>query len=233
MCVNLNRCFCKDTKLMRRQSLKTENKVLTTPGFFSVPVWAALFHFCVLNPQHKRKQLSYGAGRTTNHMWWIWWRMWWMFTANALCCTNLLSSLLHLFCQWHDNSLCFSLLYLMGLQVQGTHVFCLYILQRGALCGESTIIYSYHSYFKTSKSLISKLYIYWDMTFVDMPCRQRHQNGERLHLQERLKTYWRCCFYLWLSEGVMGIENISNGRCLVDNLNIKPLFAYHFRVSSS
>lgn len=29
------------------------------------------------------------------------------------------------------------------------------------------MIYSYHGYFKTSKSLISELYIYWDVTFVD------------------------------------------------------------------
>lgn len=29
------------------------------------------------------------------------------------------------------------------------------------------MIYSYRSYFKTSKSLISELYIYWDVTFVD------------------------------------------------------------------
>lgn len=29
------------------------------------------------------------------------------------------------------------------------------------------MIYSQRSYFKTSKSLISELYIYWDVTFVD------------------------------------------------------------------
>lgn len=29
------------------------------------------------------------------------------------------------------------------------------------------MIYSYRGYFKIPKSLISELYIYWDMTFVD------------------------------------------------------------------
>ncbi len=101
------------------------------------------------------------------------------------------------------------------------------------VCEECTITYSYLSYFKTFMSFISKLYIYWDLKFEDMWCKQTLKKQAATYaLQHKSGLYCCRCFYLQLfvepPEGVMGIWNICNGRCLCDNFDIKPLFPYHF-----
>lgn len=240
LCVKFNNCFWKDAKTDETTKpkyaspntvLKTENKVLTAPRIVSVPV----SFLCLITSRwtHGRNNKPHVMNVMTDEMnATMWWRItdYTLFNSqrSVLYKSPLVTLASFLSVTWQF-SVFQSALFKGPASARDSCRLLIHSSEGSALLFIHTIV-------------ILRLPSLWSVNYTSIgiwhlwTCHADRDIKKRVATcarEKKKKTYWRSCFYLELSEGVMGIENISNGRCLVDNINIKPQFAYHFRASSS